>query len=295
MVKKSLGDKIFNVFNIIFLAFCGLIMLFPVWNVLMTSLVDVGEYYSRPIILFPKKIYWDSYKYIFSSNELIKSVGVTTFVTIVGTIYSLILTMMLAYALSKKDLPGRKFFTGLILFTMFFSGGLIPFYMLIRNLNLINKIWVLIIPTGVNVFNFIVLKAFYTQFPESLEESAKIDGASDFYILVRIVTPLSLPSLATIALFYAVSYWNAWYNALLFITKPELYPLQLLLRKMIIQNVRPESMAVAYRQDLGSSTVVFDEGVKMATVVVATVPILCVYPFLQKYFTKGVMIGAIKG
>jgi putative aldouronate transport system permease protein len=270
-------------------------MIIPFWNVLMTSLVSEGEYFSRPIIIWPHKMYFASYKYIFSSDKLIRSTGVTAFVTVVGTAYSMALTTMLSYGMSKKKMPGRNLLLGIILATMFIDGGLIPYYMLIKSLKLVNKIWVMIIPSGLSIWYFILIKSFFNQIPQSLEESAKMDGANEITVFFRIILPLSLPALATFSLFYGVAFWNTWYNALLFITKEELHPLQMVLRKMIVQNERPGLMDAAFKKTTGNNFGLFDDGIKMATVVVATVPILCVYPFLQKYFVKGIFVGSVKG
>lgn len=293
--KKRFKITPFDIFNVGFFTILCIVMIMPFWNVLMTSLVSEGEYFSRPIILWPKNMYFDSYKYIFSSDRLLRATGVTAFVTIVGTAYSMLMTTMLSYGMSKKKLPGRNFLIAIILITMFFDGGLIPFYLLIKNLNLINKIWVMIIPAGINIWYFTLIKSFFNQIPSSLEESAKMDGANEITVFFRIILPLSLPALATFSLFYGVGFWNTWYNALLFITNEKLHPLQMVLRKMIVQNERPGLMDAAYKKVTGNNFSLFDDGIKMATVVVATVPILCVYPFLQKYFVKGIFVGSIKG
>lgn len=293
--KRKIKINPFDIFNVILFLILSLIMILPFWNVLMTSLVSEGEYFSRTIILWPKNMYFDSYKYIFSSDKLVRAFFVTVFVTVVGTAYSMFLTTTLSYGLSKKELPGRNLFLTIIIIPMFFGGGLIPYYLLIRKLKLINKIWAMIIPTGVNIWNFILIKAFFNQIPSSLEDSAKIDGASEIAIFIKIILPLSLPALATFSLFYGVAYWNTWYSALLFITNERLHPLQMVLRRMIVQNERPSLMDAAYKKTTANTASLFDDGIKMATVVVATAPILCVYPFLQKYFVKGIFIGSIKG
>lgn len=292
---RSLGDKIFDFFNVVFFILLAIIMIFPLWNVLMTSLVDAGEFYRRPLILWPEKFYFTSYKFILGGGEIRQSLFVTVALTVVGSLYSMLCTTLLSYALSKKYLPGRNFFLTLIMVTMFFGGGLIPYYLLIKNLGLMNTFWVLFIPSGVNTWNFLVIKSFFSQLPSELEDSARIDGASDLTVFFRIVLPLSTPVLATFTLFYAVGYWNTWYSALLFIQNPKLFPLQLVLRQMVVQNVRPATMDAQARVAGMKAGSLFDEGIKMATIVIATVPILCVYPFLQKYFVKGVFIGSIKG
>lgn len=294
MKRSDRQWNLFDMLNITFFVFCGLIMIFPLWNVLMTSLVSIQEFMSKPLIIWPEKVILANYRLIFLGGDLLNSLMVTIFVTLVGTLYSMLLTITLAYGLSKGFLPGCKFLTVVIILTMFFSGGLIPYYLLVRSLGLVNSIWVMILPQGVNAWNFLVLRAFFRQFPVNLEESAHMDGATPIRVLAKIVIPLSMPAIATIVLFYGVAYWNIWWDALLFITDNRLIPLQLLLRKMVVQNVRPEMMTQAF--DPGTEgAILFENGIKMATVIIATVPIIIVYPFLQKYFTKGVMLGAVKG
>lgn len=293
-IKESLGSRIFDVCNVCFFVLIGFVMIFPFWNVLTTSIVGIGEFYARPLILWPKDPTLIAYKFIFSSDKMTRTFAVTTFVTVVGTIYNVIVTSCMSYSLSKKYLPGRNIFLIILTITMFFSGGLIPYYLLIKSLGLMNTIWVLIIPTGVSVWDFVVMKSFFSQLPVSLEESAKLDGANDIVILFKIIFPLSLPLLATFALFNAVGIWNAWFDAMLFIQDRKLHPLQLVLRQMLVDNNLPAEMQTKFiQQDKG--TLLFDEGLKMATVVVATIPILCIYPWLQKYFEKGVMVGSVKG
>lgn len=295
MKNTSLGSRIFDTLNILFFVILGLIMLFPLWNVIITSFVDSGEFYRRPLILWPEHINFASYKYILSGGQILHSVYITVALTVIGSVYSLLCTTLLAYPLSKKSLPGSKFMMILVIITMFFGGGLIPYYLLIRSLHLVNTFWVMFIPIGVNTWNFLVIRSFFLQFPSELEDASKIDGANDIVLFFKIVLPLSKPVLATFLLFYGVAYWNSWYNAMLFVQNQDLHPLQLVLRRMIVQNERLTQMAAQARLDNIKAGTQFDEGIKMATVVIATVPILCVYPFLQKYFAKGIMIGSIKG
>lgn len=296
MMVRTTGEKVFNCFNILLMLVLGFIMVFPLWNVLMISFVNAGEFYARSLILWPREFTLNWYRYIFGvEGEILNALFVTIALTIVGSIYSMVLTTALAYGLTKKTLPLRNFFLTLITITMFFSGGLVPYYLLIRDMGLMNSFFVLFIPSAINTWNFIVIKSFFTQLPVELEESAKLDGANDILIFFRIVLPLSLPVLATFFLFYGVYYWNSWWPATLFIQNPKLHTLQYLLRNMIVNDQRPGTLdAFAITQGINESSL-FDDGIKMATVVVATVPILCVYPFLQKYFTKGVIIGSIKG
>jgi putative aldouronate transport system permease protein len=296
MPRRRLADRIFDTGLVAFFVLLAVVMLLPLWTVLMTSLVDTGEYFARSLILWPRRLYLDSYRYIFTAgSEIFTSVLVTAALTVVGSLYSMLVTTSLAYGLSKRALPGGRFFIMVVTVTMFFSGGLIPYYLLIKNLGLMNTFAVLFIPSAVNTWNFLVIKSFFSQLPAELEESARMDGASDIRVFFRIVLPLSLPVLATFMLFYAVSYWNTWWPTTLFIQKKDLFTLQYVLRGMIVENRRPMLMDAKARQSGMIGDRLFDEGIKMATVIVATVPILCVYPFLQKYFAKGVMIGAVKG
>jgi putative aldouronate transport system permease protein len=253
--------------------------------------------YSSPLILWPKRPTILAYRFIFASDEIFNAVRVTVFVTLVGTFLSMLVTLMLAYGLSKEFLPGGKIIHRIILLTMFLYSGLIPFFLLIRNLGLTNNIFVNILPELVSLWNYLVIRSFFKQLPQSLEEAAIIDGAGWFTVFSRIVLPLSMPVIATFTLFYAVGYWNTWYNAMLFCDSNSLQTLQLLLRRMIVTNENMEKIRSNLANSMGSGlrAMLYNESVKMACVVVATFPILMVYPFLQKYFAKGVMIGAIKG
>ena len=296
MLRRRLADRLFDTGLVAFFVLLAVVMLLPLWTVLMTSLVDTGEYFARSLILWPRSFYLDSYRYIFTAgSEIFTSLLVTAALTVVGSLYSMLITTSLAYGLSKRALPGGRFFILLVTVTMFFSGGLIPYYLLIRSLGLMNTFAVLFLPSAVNTWNFLVIKSFFAQLPAELEESARMDGASDIRVFFRIVLPLSLPVLATFTLFYAVFYWNTWWPTTLFIQKKGLFTLQYVLRGMIVENRRPMMMDAKARQAGMIGDRLFDEGIKMATVIVATVPILCVYPFLQRYFAKGVMIGAVKG
>jgi len=294
-IKRSIGDLIFDVFLIILFVVLSIIMIYPLYSVLVSSLVSRGEYFRRILILWPEEFYFVSYQFIFASNQLLKSMGITVFVTIVGTLYSMIFTTGLSYGMSRSDLPGRKFFTTLILIPMFFGGGLIPGFLNIKRLGLMNTVWVMIIPAMISIWNYVVIRAFFQQLPAEMEESAKLDGANDLRILFSIILPLSLPVLATFSLFYGVGYWNTWYSAMLYISNQDLHPLQMVLRRMVVMNELPTYMSNQFNMMVGGNTKIFEDGVRYATVIVATIPIICVYPFLQKYFAKGILIGAVKG
>lgn len=290
--KAKRKFSVFSLFNYTFFVLIGLLMLFPLWNVIVISLTDYRDYVADPLMLYPKKISLEAYQYIFSNDDLITALKVTVYITLVGTIGSMFCSITGAYALSKKKMPGRNIFLTLILFTMFFNGGIVPNFLLVRNLGIYDTLGALIWPTMINTWYLIIMKNYFGGLPEALEESARIDGANDLKILFRIILPISMPIIATFTLFYGVDHWNEWWNAMMFINDTRKYPLQLVLRNLIVKNFASASMATSYAQD--SAEFVAKENIKMATAVVAIVPITVVYPFLQKYFAKGVMIGAIK-
>lgn len=300
-MKKTAGDWVFDVTNFIFLGILGLISLFPFWNVMMTSLVGSSEYYSKAVVLWPSHIVISAYQYIFSTNWIATGYGVTVLITVLGTVFDMLLVCTAAYAMTKKDFFGYKFFNYFFLLTMYFGGGLIPYYLVVtKYLHLTDTIAAMIVTSSLNVWSYLVLKNFLKEIPLELPESARIDGASEYTILLRIMLPLSLPCIATLSLFAAVGHWNEWGRALYFINSAEKEPLQMILRKIVID---PNSlgkmqgeMDKAY-QDLvgGTNATLFDEAVKAATITVAALPIIMVYPFIQKYFVKGVLVGSVKG
>jgi putative aldouronate transport system permease protein len=289
MIKRSAGYQAFSIANIIFFVFLSVIMFFPLYKVFITSILTVKEFSASPLILWPKFPTINSYEYIFSRGEIIQAAEVTVFVTVVGTFLSMLVTLLLAYGLSKDFLPCGKIIHRIILFAMFIDSGLIPYYIMVRSLGLTNTVFANIIPVLVSLWNYLVIRSFFKQLPTSLEEAAIIDGAGWYTVFFRIIIPISTPIVATFTLFYAVSYWNTWWNAMLFCNDRTLQTLQLLLRRMIVSN---EMFDLMFQSE---NAQIYSEGMKMACCVIAMVPILCVYPFLQKYFVKGVMLGAIKG
>ncbi len=267
---------------------------FPFYNVFISSFGSDAAIAKQSVYLIPTSIDLNAYKIIFSDLKYLDALLVSIFVTVVGTAFNMLLTVSGGYVLSKK-IPGRNAIMGLIAFTMFFSGGLIPYYMTVKNYGLIDNIAVLILPVGINTFYLIIAMNFFRSIPESVEESAKIDGANDIYILFKIVLPIALPMLAAIGLYYAVDRWNDWYNAMLFITDKKKFPLQLLLRDMITNMTAQLDSASSNSFASAAMRNVQPERVKMAVIVVTTIPILLVYPFVQKYFAKGIMLGSLKG
>ena len=271
-------------------AVLALICLYPFVNVIAYSLSGYNAVLSAKVTFYPIDFTIDAYKEIIRRPQLWLAIKTTVLVTLYGTALSLALTTIAAYALSRKELPGKGFLTGIILFTMYFGGGMIPTFLVVKNVGLYDTLPALFVPQAVNVFNFIVMRTFFKDIPDSLEEAARIDGASYIQCLVRIFLPLSVPIIATMALFYAVGYWNTYFDALIYIQDPNKYTLQLRLRGLLTGDELNNSANLE-----GVGTQVMAQSLKMATVAVSTIPILVVYPWLQKYFVKGVMIGSIKG
>jgi ABC-type glycerol-3-phosphate transport system permease component len=294
-MKQSMSYRIFSVCNIIFFVILGIVMLFPMYKVFITSIITAGELYSSPLVLWPKEPTLVSYQFLFSNDEILTAVRLTAAVTILGTFLSMFFTLTLSYALSKNFVPGGKIVHRILLVTMFLDSGLIPYFLLVRSLGLTNNWLVNIIPSLVSLWNYLVIRSFFKQLPQSLEEAALIDGAGWFSIFFRIVVPLSMPVIATFTLFYAVGYWNTWWEAMLFCNDTNLQTLQLFLRRLVVTNRGMDTMRSSFATMRGARVALFNESLKMAACIVATVPILVVYPFLQKHFAKGVMIGAIKG
>ncbi len=297
-IRHSFGDNLFNAFNIVLFVLIAFIIIFPFFNILAISLTSNAEYMREPYILWPKAPTLESYAYIFSTSLIPRSYALTIFITIAATMLSTLVTSMLAYGLCRGDLLGQKFFMIYLLITMFFSGGLIPNYMNItKTLGWSNNLLALIVPNSVSVFNFIIVRSFFRQLPPSLEESARIDGAHELTILFRIIYPLSIPTLATIAMFVAVGTWNSWFAAMLYMRDEKLYPLQLIVRNFIVHEARPADMQnmEGLRDAAGNRIFLNETGLKMACAVATVLPMVIIYPFIQKYFEKGMTIGAVKG
>ena len=291
-MKRTLGERTFDYINIGFLIVLSVVTLYPLIYVLIASLSDptyVAQ--TRGLLLLPKGLNIESYKMVFDNPMIISSYLNTFFYVIVGTSLNLFLTALAAYALSRKNVMWKDFIMFMIVFSMFFEGGLIPLYLLVNNLGLLDTRWALIFPTAVSAFNLIIMRTAFQGIPDSLEESARMDGANDFTILFKIIIPLSMPVIAVMLLFYGVYHWNSWFPGMIYLQDRTLFPLQLILREILIANSTDSMMT-----GVGSADAMpIGETIKYATIIVATVPILLLYPFLQKYFVKGVMIGGIKG
>ena len=268
-----------------------LMCVYPLLNVLACSLSEKSAVLSGRVTFYPIGFELGAYKKILGMTQIWTAMKVSVIATLTGTALGLCLTVAGAYALSKEKLHGRKFISGFILFTMYFSGGMIPTFIVVKMLGLYDTYAALVVPSAMNVFNFIIMRTFFRELPKEMEEAALIDGAGDMKVLFRIVLPLSKPILATVGLFYAVSYWNDYFSALLYTQSSDKYSLQLRLRQMLYAGeLNQMSMAAE-----GMAAQVVSESLKMASIVVATVPILLIYPWLQKYFVKGVMVGSVKG
>ncbi|MDQ0877261.1 putative aldouronate transport system permease protein [Paenibacillus sp. V4I3] len=292
-MSKSFGVKFFNVINYTLLTIFALVTLLPFLYVILVSFTDPTEYMSKSILLIPQTWSLSAYKFIFSTNSFVKAMGVSGFLAIFGTLLSLIVTSALAYVLSRKRLKGKKFFLVAILLTMLFNPGMIPNYLLVDSLGLMDTVWALILPALTSAWYVFLMKNFYQDIPDELEEAAKIDGCSDIGVFIRIMLPVSVSALAAFGLFYAVAYWNTYFSGVLYINTDSLRPLQVLLQMMLVSASQMADPSIAAM--LESEQTVPPQVIKMAAVVISSLPIVIVYPFLQKYFVKGMMVGSVKG
>lgn len=295
---KTKKWSLFSIINYTILAIFSITTLYPFIYILAYSLSDGKEAMTHTIYLLPRGFTFENYLQIFKDNSFISAYGITILRTIIGTLLHVFLSAAFAYALSKKSLPGRKFITFFIFIPTLFSGGMIPTFILYRELGLINNFWVYVVPFLFSFFHIIILRTFFMQLPSALEESAQMDGANVFQIFTKIILPLSMPVIATISLFQGVFHWNDWFTGTYFVTDDLLRPVQTLLNDLLTES---EALAnAAQKASQTGSTVssgmisVTPESLRMATLMIATLPIICVYPFLQKYFVKGVMIGSVK-
>lgn len=287
-VKKSMGSRIFESVNITLLVLLAVVTFYPFWDCLVVSVSSLKSYLSTNIHLWPSEWSFEGYSYMVKNKDLWSSYANSIFITVVGTLINMLITIMAAYVLSKKNLKGHRILMFLAVFTMMFSGGIIPTYMVVKDLHLMNSLWSMILPSAVNTYNLIVLRNFFADLPLELEEAALLDGCTDVGVLFRIMLPISKPAITTVTLFYAVDHWNEFFSAIMYINSRVKWPLQLFLRSMLFEN------DAAYSGS-GESLFLLGQPMKMAAVMMAIIPIMCAYPFFQKYFTKGVMTGAVKG
>ncbi|WP_372634922.1 carbohydrate ABC transporter permease [Cohnella sp.] len=285
--KYGLLDVINLAILFVFLLLC----LIPFFHIIAISLSSNAPIMSGKVTIFPMELNFDAYTTVIHDSTMVRSLGFTVLLTLLYTVLCMIMTIIAAYPLTKTRLKGRKFFMYLIVFTMFFGGGIIPDYILVKELHLLDSIWSLVLPSLVNPFYLIIMISFFNSLPAGLEESAEIDGSTFVGILWRIILPLSMPILATLSLFYAVNRWNGFSDTLYYITNPDLYPLQLKLYQLIINSSSPELQL----QEGANVAQVMPESLKAASIMFATIPILVVYPWLQRYFVSGIMLGSVKG
>lgn len=283
--KKRL--EAMDVVAAVVLTFIALLVAFPFWTALVTSLVDAASYARNPVQLYPHGFTLKNYQYILEYSTLMNSYGKTIIVVVTGFVYAMFISLTMAYGLSFRQYPGKRFFFVYVLVTMYFSGGLLPTYLLMKNLGLVDSLVGIVLLCGVSTFNVVVIKNGIEQLPESLSEAARIDGANDVVIFVRIILPLITPIIATFGLFIAVGYWNEWFWSMLLLTDNDAKTLQIVLRTIVSNNEADFDNTVY-------DNTTFNQGIKMAAVMVVMLPVMVIYPFIQKYFAKGMLVGAIK-
>lgn len=280
-------ERLFSTLIYAILLLLSVCVVFPLLYVLAVSLTPFSEVLKNGgFAIIPKQVTFEAYALFLQTSTIPRAYGISFFVTAVGTFINVALTVLMAYPLSKKTLPGRSLLLFLIMFTMMFSGGIIPTYLIVKATGLLNSVWAMIIPTAVGTFSLLITKTFFENIPESLIEAARIDGASESRVLLSVILPMSLPVIATISTFYGVMHWNEFFNAVMYITDASLYPLQVVLRNILNASMTSE---INLEQTVPATTL------QMAGVILTALPIVTVYPFIQKYFTKGMLVGAVKG
>ena len=285
--RQSAGDRAFGVSVLVFLIVFSVAVAYPLYWIVISSFSDQFAVMAGRVTFLPETPNLRMYKIVLAHPEIGRTYMNTVVYTVLGTVLSVILSMLYAYPLSRRDFFGKKFFMAVLMITMFFSGGMIPHFLLVRSLGLLNTIWAVVLTGSLSVYNIIIMRTFYmSSIPQELEESAFLDGANDLQFFIKMVVPLSQAIVAVMVLFYGVVHWNSWFSAFLYLSSRKLYPVQLILREIILQGVN---------QNATSDSDFIGDGVKYATMVVTTLPIMLLYPFLQRYFTKGVMLGSLKG
>lgn len=291
--RRTTSEYIFDNVNIVIMLIICAVTIYPIWYVIVNSLNDGVDAMKGGIYWWPREFTFENYKAVFGTPGIVTAFGVTIAKTVIGTVIHVFFTAMVAYAISRRDLYGRNLYMVIGIITMFFSGGLIPYFLLIRDLGLFDNFLVYIIPTMFNFFHLIIFVSFFRELPTSLEEAAKIDGANDFEIFIKVIIPLSMPVIATIALFQGVYQWNDYFAGVIFVNNPDLQPIQTYLYKVVAESSSNQMMMNA--PGTVATKTVTSQSIKLATMVVTTLPIMLVYPFLQKYFVKGMLIGSVKG
>ncbi len=293
-IKQSKKDNIFDVFNTIFLVITFALVAYPIVYIISSSISDPEVVMRGGIVLWPVGINFDGYTAVFETDSVLVGYANSFFYASVGTLFNIVFTLLAAYPLSRHEMVGRKTLTFLFTFTMMFSGGLIPTYTLVQSLGLIDTRWSLIFPTLIGVWNMIITKTFFeSTIPKEIYEAAEIDGAGDIKTFLKVVLPVSTPIIAVIGLYYAVTHWNAYFDAMLYIKSADLYPLQIPLRNILIVNSMEMSMLLDAEEAAAQQALA--QLLKYSLIVVASLPVMCIYPFVQKYFVKGIMVGSVKG
>ena len=293
-ITRTPGQWVLDIVKVVFLAFVVVVTVYPFWNIFIISINDATDAIRGGLYFLPRKLSLSSYAEILGRSTFLASIKVSVGRTLIGTPIAVLVTAMLAYPLSRKDLVGRKFWNLLFVFTMYFGGGLVPYYMVLKGIHMLNTFWVFIFPMMMSVYNMILIRSYIESMPDSLFEAAKIDGANDLVVFVKMVIPLSKPILMTVALFVAINQWNSWFDAYLYTSDQALKPMQSILVEILNQYQTGASTSQAMSNAKAGVTVTPDS-IRMAATMVATLPIIMVYPFVQKYFVKGIMLGAVKG
>ena len=289
-IKQGFGSRIFDIFNVCLLLFFAFITLYPFYYVSIVSISDGRYVVTGSIKHLPRGINLKSYGIVLKNPIVPTSYKNTIVYTMLGTLINVLFSAICAYPLSRKTFYGRKVFTGMIVFTMFFQGGLIPLYLTVKSLGMLNTIWAIVLPAAIGTYYMIIMRTFFQGIPDSIQDSARIDGANDIRIFFRIILPMSTPVLATMTLFYAVQHWNSFFPALIYLKEKGKYPIQLILRNIVIEGDVSQQQV-----DLQEDEMIVSTTIKYAIIMVSTIPILVLYPFLQKYFVKGIMVGSLKG
>ena len=293
-ITRTPGEWVLDIVKVVFLAFVVVVTVYPFWNIFIISINDATDAIRGGLYFLPRKLSLSSYAEILGRSTFLASIKVSVGRTLIGTPIAVLVTAMLAYPLSRKDLVGRKFWNLLFVFTMYFGGGLVPYYMVLKGIHMLNTFWVFIFPMMMSVYNMILIRSYIESMPDSLFEAAKIDGANDLVVFVKMVIPLSKQILMTVALFVAINQWNSWFDAYLYTSDQALKPMQSILVEILNQYQTGASTSQAMSNAKAGVTVTPDS-IRMAATMVATLPIIMVYPFVQKYFVKGIMLGAVKG
>jgi putative aldouronate transport system permease protein len=287
-IQNGYGSHAFDVFNVVVLGLVSLLTVLPFIHIVVASFTPPEILAKSDFVLFPSRLSLEGYEYVFSTNVVARSLIVSTFITIVGTFFSIIMTVLMAYPLAHKTLTGRKVIMLMVIFTIMFNGGLVPTYIIVQKLHLLNTYMSLILPGAISVFSLVIFKSYFQELPAELEESARLDGYNDLMILFKIILPSSKPLLATFTVMFGVTYWNTWFSAVLYLNDSKMWPVQLVLRQVMNSSSQIGDM-------MESATLIQPKTIQMCVITIATFPILCAYPFLQKYFSQGMLLGSVKG